>query len=221
MVRRTVARHDLATIEDRSAAVAEALPMLEHLSDPVRRSEYAGLLADLAGVAETSVLESLRRRLGGRPQEVAKTVRKGTASERLEREMLRLLARDPETFATLAPRLTEGHFRSSSARRLFNALVGANGDVGALAGGEDPKLAGAAAALAVEPLEGEPTPEYAEAVWMRLQEFALKARSDEMRARLQKLNPTTDPGYDDLFLELVEVDGELRRLRDAAAGAVS
>jgi DNA primase len=220
MVRRTVARHDLATIEDRSAAVADALPMLERLTDPVRRSEYVGLLADLTGVSETSVGESLRRRLGGRPQEVAKTVRKATASERLEREMLRLMARDPATFTAYAPRLTEEHFRSSTSRRMFVSLRDAGGDVGALAGGDDPKLAGAAAALTVEPLEGEPTPGYAEAVWSRLQEFLMKARSDEIRARLQKLNPTTDPGYDELFLELVEVDAELRRLRDAAAGAV-
>lgn len=220
MVRRTVARHDLATIEDRSAAVADALPMLERLTDPVRRSEYVGLLADLSGVSETSVGESLRRRLGGRPQEVAKTVRKATASERLEREMLRLLVRDPATFAAFAPRLTEEHFRSAAARRTFVVLRDAGGDVGALAGGEDPKLAGAVAALAVEPLEGDPTAEYAEAVWSRLQEFLMKARSDDLRSRLQKLNPTSDPGYDDLFLELVEVDAELRRLRDAAAGAV-
>ena len=30
---------------------------------------------------------------------------------------------------------------------------------------------------------------------------------------LQKLNPMTDPDYDAKFDELVQVDGELRRLR--------
>ena len=100
------------------------LPMLERLTDPVRRSEYVGLLADLTGVSEVSVGESLRRWLGGRPQEVAKTVRKATASERLEREMLRLLARDPEVFPGYAPRLTEEHFRAPSARRLKKSSHG-------------------------------------------------------------------------------------------------
>ncbi|MEA2554910.1 MAG: primase, partial [Actinomycetota bacterium] len=47
MVRRTIGRHDLTTVEARSAAVAEALPILERLADPIRRSEYAHLLADL------------------------------------------------------------------------------------------------------------------------------------------------------------------------------
>jgi hypothetical protein len=50
-------------------------------------------------------------------------------------------------------------------------------------------------------------------VWTRLQEFLLKARSDALRIRLQKLNPTSDAGYGELFDELVSIDGELRRIR--------
>src|SRR5204863_9956921 len=40
MIRRTIARHDLSSVEGQSGAVAEALPILERLTDPVRRSEY-------------------------------------------------------------------------------------------------------------------------------------------------------------------------------------
>lgn len=216
MVRRTIGRRDLSTIEGQSGAVADALPMLERLTDPVRRSEYAGLVADLAGVSETSVLESLRRRLGGRPQEVQKAMRTGTAAERVEREMLRLLARGGPAAAGL-PDVDEDLFRSRTSRALFVALRDAAFDVGTIAGGSDPQLAGNAAALTVEPLEGDPTPEYAHAVWVRLREFRLKAESDLLRTELQKLNPTTDPGYDDLFRRLVEVDGELRRLRSGSS----
>jgi hypothetical protein len=50
-------------------------------------------------------------------------------------------------------------------------------------------------------------------VWARLEEFHLRARSDTMRIQLQKMNPLADPGYDQLFKELVRVDGDLRRLR--------
>jgi DNA primase len=214
MVRRTVARHDLGTIEGQSAAVADALPMLEHLSDPVRRSEYAGLLADLAGVSEGSVLQSLERRLGGRPQEVQKALKRTSAQERVEREMLRLMARGGDDIGEVAERLTEEHFRSPSHRKLFQVLR--DSDVETVAGGADEKLAGAVSALAVEPLDGDRTREYAEGVWARLQEFLLKARSDALRLELQKLNPTVDTGYDELFDQLVQVDGELRRLREGA-----
>jgi DNA primase len=211
MVRRTVARHDLSTVEGQSAAVADALPILEGLSDPVRRSQYGHLLADLAGVSESSVMQALDSRLGGHPQEVAKTMKRATAQDKVEREMLKLLVRDIETFLVFVPMLHEEHFRNPSHRRVYLALVDAAGDVATIAGGEDPKLASAVSSLAVEPLNGDGD-DYARSVWARLQEFRLKSKSDAIRMRLQKLNPITDTDYDDLFRELVGLDGELRRL---------
>jgi DNA primase len=221
MIRRTVERHDLGTVEGRSAAVAAALPYLQQLTDPVRRSEYAGLLADLAGVSESSVLQSLERRLGGRPTEVAKAIKRSTAQERVEREMLKLLATNADTYRDAMASLTEDHFRTAANRRLFVALRDADGDVSSIVAGPDPGLAGQVASLVVEPLEGDHTSEYADGVLARLNEFLLKSRSDQMRMRLQKLNPTVDPGWDDLFRELAEVDGELRRIRQRLHGELS
>jgi len=221
MIRRTVERHDLGTVEGRSAAVAAALPYLQQLTDPVRRSEYAGLLADLAGVSESSVLQSLERRLGGRPTEVAKAIKRGTAQERVEREMLKLLAANADTFRDAMGSLTEDHFRTAANRRLFVALRDAHGDVSSIVAGPDPLLAGQVASLVVEPLEGDHTVDYADGVLARLNEFLLKSRSDQMRMRLQKLNPTVDPGWDDLFRQLAEVDGELRRIRQRLHGELS
>jgi hypothetical protein len=42
----------------------------------------------------------------------------------------------------------------------------------------------------------------------------LKAQSDEIRGKLQRMNPTTDADYDELFQRLVEIDGELRRSKE-------
>jgi DNA primase len=220
MVRRIVGRHELGTIEQRSAAVADALPVLEQLSDPVRRSEYAHLLADLVGVADSSVLQALDRRLGGRPKEVARTMKRGTARERVEREMLKLLARDADTFGTFVSRLGEDHFGNASHRRAFTALRDSDGDVSSLVAGADERLGALIAQLAVEPLEGDAGDGYAEGVWTRLQGFLLKSRSDALRVRLQKLDPTSDPSYDGLFRELVAVDGDLRRLQEGVRDVV-
>ena len=220
MVRRIVERHDLGSVEGQASAVADVLPVLEGLSDPVRRSEYGHLLADLAGVSEASVMQALDARLGGRVQEVAKTMKRVPAQDRVEREMLKLLVRDAEAFHELADRLTPDHFRSTTNRRAFVALVDADGDVSALAGGADEKLGATISAFAVEPLDGELSPEYAESVWGRLQELLLKSRGDAIRVRLQKLNPTSDPDYDQLFHELVAVDGDLRRLRQGLRDVV-
>jgi DNA primase len=213
MVRRTVERQDLSTIEGQSAAVAAALPVLERLGDPVRRSEYAGLLADLAGVSHASVVQSLNRHLGGKPAEVATTMKRGTARERIERETLRLIARgdiDPE----LASTIDDADVTTPKQRKLLIAMRDAGWNAGALVGGADAELAAQIAALTVEPLEGDPSPDYASAVVDRLRAFTLRARSEELRGRLQRLNPTTDADYDGLFRQLVEVDGELRRLKE-------
>jgi DNA primase len=221
MLRRAIGRHDLSTVEGQSVAVASVMPILQRLTDPVRRSEYGHLVADLAGVAERSVLATMDRHgVGAGPADVAKATKRGSASERVEREMLKLLVRDAGIYQGFAQKLNEDHFRSPAARSAFIAIRGAGGDVGPLAGGPDERLAATVSALVVEPLDGEPTAEYAEHVWTRLQEFLLKRRSDELRMRLQKLNPTIEPGYDAMFNELVAIDGELRRLRHGERDAV-
>ena len=217
MLRRTVGRQDLRTVEGQSAAVTAALPMLEGLGDPVRQSEYAHVLAELTGVTEGSVVLALDRRMSGRPLEVHEAVKRSSAQERVEREMLRLLARDPEIFAALSPRLESEHFQLIRNRDAFALLIESGGDVaGTVARSQDDKVVRALSALALEPLDGEPTLEYAQDVSARLHEFALKRRSASLRQELQKLNPQTDPRYDKLFQELIETDGELRRLREHA-----
>jgi hypothetical protein len=140
-------------------------------------------------------------------------MKKASTRDRVEREMLRLLTQDPTLFQAYAARLTDDHVRTPAGRAVLSALRASNGDVGAIAGGDDPKLAAAVSALAVEELEGEPSEDYAAHVFDRLQEFVLKAKSDELRITLQKKNPQTDADYDDLFQRLVTIDGELRRLR--------
>jgi DNA-binding NtrC family response regulator len=137
--------------------------------------------------------------------------------ERVEREMLRLLARSSDVYAEVAPRLSDEHFQSSQHRKLFETLRKADGDVRAIvatADAGDDRTAAAMPALALEPLDGPPTLAYALDVWTRLQELALKQQSASLRQRLQKMNPTSDDGYDALFQELIAADGELRRLRE-------
>jgi DNA primase len=215
MLRRTVARHDLGTVEGQAAAVAAALPMLEGLGDPVRRSEYAHVLADLVGVSEGSVALALDRRMTGRPVELRETIKRASAQERVEREMLRLLARDGEIFSALAPKVAADDFQLVRNRDLFTLLVETGGDIGGtVSRSQDDRVVAALSSLTLEPLDGEPTLTYAEDVWVRLQEFALQRRSASLRHELQKMNPQTDPRYDTLFQELVGTDGELRRIRE-------
>jgi DNA primase len=219
MIRRSVGRFDTSTVEAQTQAVQASFPILEQLSDPVRQREYAHLLAELAGVDESSVLLTLERKLAGKPVEVAQALKRVSVNERVEREMLRLLARDTSIFEGFVGKLSEDHFQSAQNRRLFGLLVEAKGDVRALiADADDDKTRRLLSALTLEMLDGEPTERYAEQLWYRLQEFLLQRRSAALRQRLQKLNPQTDDGYDALFSELISLDGELRRLKEQADG---
>jgi hypothetical protein len=129
--------------------------------------------------------------------------------------MLRLLARDAEIFAAISLRLSPDHFQTVRNRDLFALLQKAEGDLGAfVTHSQDERAVQSLSALALEPLDGEVSATYAEDVWARLQEFALKRESAALRQTLQKLNPTTDPRYDELFQQLIAIDGELRRLRE-------
>ncbi|HLB61994.1 MAG TPA: DNA primase [Actinomycetota bacterium] len=218
MIRRTVGRRDLSNVEGQSAAVAAALPIVQGLSDQVRREEYAHLLAELVGVSDNAVLAALDRNLAGRPSEVVKAVKRGSVHEKVEREMLKLLARDETMFKAFGSRLSEEHFRSADHRHLYAALRKGKGDVARIVAEAHERVAGQVSALALEPLDGDATEEYAEGVWARLEEFLLKRRSQELRDRLQKLNPIADTEYDGLFQQLISLDGELRRLRDRGEG---
>jgi DNA primase len=72
------------------------------------------------------------------------------------------------------------------------------------------------AALAVEPTEsdGEPTGEYAAAVFDRLEEFHLGRQIDELRRELERLNPQKEPRYEELFGRMVALLGRRRRLME-------
>jgi DNA primase len=215
MIRRTVGRHDLSTIEGQSAAVAATVPVLERLADPVRQGEYVHLLAEAAGASDEDVGRALGQRMTGQPVELVQEAKRASAQEKVEQEMLRLLARDAEAFATISPELKPEHFRSARHREVLAMLLRAGGDVAAsVSSSDDDDVVQALSALALEPLEGDAVPGYAEDVWARLQEFLLRRRSTAIRRELQKMNPTTDPRYDEVFQQLIATDGELRRLRE-------
>ena len=219
MIRRVIGRADRSTVEGRSRAVDAAMPIVEGLKDPVRRQEYGHLVAELAGVDDNSVLLKLQPQPQRARAAAPRTSERASVQDRVEREMLKLLARDADTYGGYVERLGEEHFQSEQHRRWLAALVACGGDLRDAAASDD-EMGATLTQLALEPLEGgDPTHGYAQGVFSRLQEFALQRRSDELRRHLQALNPTTDPDYDRLFQELIEMDGELRRLREAAAAA--
>ena len=100
------------------------------------------------------------------------------------------------------------------------SLDGESGDVSALvARAQDrsgEQVARLLAGLAVErpKSEAEPTAEYVEQLFLRLEEFSLKRQADSIRRELERVNPLKSPAdHESLFQQLIELEGARRRIR--------
>ncbi|MGH2674189.1 MAG: DNA primase [Actinomycetota bacterium] len=226
MLQRSVRDETLDTPEGQSRAVRLALPIVVGLTDPVLQSQYAGRLADLVGVSPTDVrLELDRAGSPERPGSLAEPEdgRAGRAEVRtpareVEKEALKVLAQLPDIGERHAEGISEEHFTTERYRKAWALLQEAPGDPAALADragdrGQGPLIA----ELTVEPLKGEPTSDYAERVFARLEELRLRREVDTMRRRLEALNPVKDPDtFDALFAQLADVTSRWRDARTRA-----
>ena len=135
------------------------------------------------------MVQSLTRHLGGKPAEVASTMKRGTARERVEHEVLRLDRARRRRARVWPSTIDEGDFSITKLRASFVALRDAEWDASAIAGGPDPDLASRIASLTVEPMEGDPSPEYASAVVDSLRGFVLQGA----QRRASRATPETEP----------------------------
>jgi DNA primase len=235
MIERTMVGRDLSTIEDRTRAVKAGLALLVDLEDPVRREEYARVLADKVGESEGSVMQQLasgdvrgEAPTAGATASALRPARLGP-DEEVEREVLKLLVQAPDLCVDWSQRLTPELFAKPTHRKAFELIAEALG--GARPSGSVPELLAIAqergsdqlarvvAVIAMEPprSSGEPTREYAERTFLRLEEFSLKRRADVLRKQLQKMNPVKMPEeYDRMFIDLAALEGARRRAREAA-----
>lgn len=237
MIRRALSGRDLSGHESRARAIRDVLGRyVVPLSDEVRRANYARLVADRAGERESAVLEELRRIAPGRgaPGRAAPAVSGRSAltrrspAQKVEREAMKLIVQDPASSAGELDRVQADWFVTPGLRAAFELVrelrasggrpVTAAGLVAEAAerGGQLAKLM---AALAVEPPEFEEDagPGYARALFLRLEELAVVRRIDDLRHRLEAINPKVSPdAHSEMFQELIELESSRRRLRDAA-----
>ena len=112
--------------------------------------------------------------------------------------------------------LDDDHFTKESHRKVLALLRESMGQAPADVIGrlQEERMARFLAELAVEPVKGEVGKEYTERVFSRLEEFSLSRRIDTMKKRLQRINPLTEStSFDSLYEELIELEGERRKVR--------
>ena len=220
MLDRTMDQADLTSLDGRTRAAAAATPLLEGVLDPVAKEQYVHYVADWVRVSDAAMTAKLGSAptspVATDPPESEAPPRKLTPQHRVEWEMLKLMARSSAIYGTLEPQLSEEHFDRAQHRKLFQILRDEDGDVRSVLADlpDDDKMGPLVAALATEPLMGEPTLEYAERILLDVKESELKRRIEHVRSDLQRLNPIKDqPQYDERFAVLAELEGERRRIR--------
>jgi DNA primase len=235
MIERTLRGRDLTGIEERARATRAGLALVAGLDDPVRRQAYARVLAGKVGEPEVAVMLELEQMLAAQglgPIDADRGARSRTPpGPRIEREALKLLLQTPDLCADRAGELRPDQFATPGYRAAFELIrdTGPTGDPAKLVAAAHDRsrgdqLAKLISALALEPPEvfGDITRSYIDQVFFRLEEFALKRRADEIRKRLEPLNPQKHPEeHQALFKEFVELEATRRRIRAAseAAGA--
>jgi len=248
-IRSTLAAYDLETAEGRIAALREAAPIVAKIRDSALRPEYARRLAGWLGIEVSTVLDAVqsaarapkattRRESPAEPPPPPQMPRTQTGARRdpalvVEREALKCALQEPGVISEWYSSVEETAFTHPSARRVHLAIEAAGGpsdDVSGLAwidavldGAEDDEVRRLVRELAVEPLPADVgrDAQYAIGVISRLLELDASRRIDDLKGRLQRIDPTTDTEeHQRTFAELLALEDYRRSLRQEALGGV-
>jgi DNA primase len=235
-IRSTLQHFDLAIPEGRVQALAAAAPVVSQLKDWSLRDEYARRLAGWLGMEEQGVLARVRGGSGQPAPEPTASRRRPTAQARpdprdprliVEREVAKLVVQRPALAGPVFDGLGDECFLSPAYSAIRAAVAKAGGAVRATAGGpwvaevqdaaETDAIRELVTELAVEPMQSsvDGDPRYAEALLRRLQEMALTRRIQELKSRVQRINPVESAEeYNRLFGELIAMERQRKGLRD-------
>ncbi|HVL89808.1 MAG TPA: DNA primase [Actinomycetota bacterium] len=213
---------DLSEPEGRSRGLRACLPVLAQVADQVVLRDYTRWVADRCGLDYDIVFLEVRKALRGSSTPGPAGIKQASSQVTKEREALKLALQFPDLVEEHLERLDPDDFQVPSHRSAWEQIR--RGDTDPSHAPEDGVRA-LMTRLAVEPVEGvpdgEPGDRLIDEIFTRLEEFAVTRQINEVRSRLEKLNPVNDPpSYDALFKELVALEAARRRMTiDEPAGA--
>ena len=243
-IRHTISRYDLDLPEGRVEALAAAAPLVARIKDRALRPEYARRLAGWIGME----VEPVARRVGelvdsgsgpgtGRssPRRSAPPAIPDRADSRLsvEREALKIAIQRPALAGPLFDALEPVSF-TDPAYAAIRAGVAAAGGAASSSGGPswvaavsdavaEDTLRRLVTELGVEPVRSteDALARYSGSIMARLQEITVTRRIQELRSKLQRLNPVEEPDrHKKLFGDLIALEAQRRGLREQAIGAL-
>jgi DNA primase len=238
-LRSVLSRYDLDTAEGRVGALRETAPLVAKIKDRALRPEYARKLAGDLGMEMDEVARAVGA-AGGPLGPAVPMARQRPATPgpdapltMVEREALKLALQSPVLAGPMFDAITAADY----AHPVHVVVRQAIADVGGLAGATggavwvekvreactDLSAAALVSELAVEPLrlDGEPDPRYVAVTLARLQLASVGRRLQEVKSRVQRLNPVTHKDeYLALAGELFSLEQHARALREQAVGGL-
>lgn len=235
-LRSTISRYDLDTVEGRVAALRATAPMVAKIKDRSLLGGYSQRLAGDLGLDVDEVRRAVQAAGGGAPAPQQRRLQLVSADDPrvvVEREALKLAIQVPVLAGPVFDAVDQGYYTQPAhiAVRAAIAEVG-----GATAGVSGPGWINAirdacvdlaaqmlVLELAVEPVRyaGDPDSGYLNVVLARLQLAGLKQRIDEVKSKLQRINPVTEKDeYHKRFSDLLALEQHARALKEQAAGGL-
>lgn len=219
VLEREIARHSLDSAEGKSKAIRAAVERLSWEPNPVARGQHAQWVAEQVGVGQYQVETVMRESAqSGNAETFAPSRRAGLKRSpghvKVEREALGILMESPERLPRALEVLSPLHFTQPDHRVLFAAMadVAADPRAGSLMDrlpDDDARRFAAELAMA-PPITRDP-----EEVFLRLEEFRIVRQIQELKAKLDGLDPEGDAdSYDETFQELMRLDVERRKFDD-------
>lgn len=215
VLRREARRYAVGDPEVRARALTAGLRLLAKTQNEVVRMEYARRLSDWIKVDPNVIHVELEKvmRTGQLPRATTEAVlKRSTTQVRLEREAIKIALQEP---ALVKPHAedTALDFFSVPAHRALWTEVAAGRDPGEAELDEDARRA--YTQLSVEEVAGEITQRLVDEIFGRLKGMVVSRQVDELKARLQQINPVEDPdGHNALFGELIELERVKRSLSE-------
>ncbi|MFN2643273.1 MAG: DNA primase [Actinomycetota bacterium] len=214
-LRRELKSFDVTEPEGRARALRAALPLLRQVNDEVLRREYSRRLANWVQVDEDVVFLEMQKDARPGEKSAAASVKRTSAQLRLEREALQVALQYPDLVVPYLDRVGEEDFSMRAHQSIWQALR-KGGEAGGLASSlEDANARRMVSALAIEEIPGEVSDRLVDEIFSRLKEFTLTRQIDQMKSRLQALNPIRHPtDYEALFEELMALEGRRREMSE-------
>ena len=242
-IRSTLSRFDLDIPEGRVSALTAAAPVVATLKDWSLRDEYARRLAGWLGMDEQAVLSRVRGgaspgSTGEQPRRTARPAVPARPDPRdpgliVEREVMKLAVQRPAMLGPEFDALDVVVFTAPAYAAVRAGVAKAGGTATAVGGTEwvtrvreeveTDAVRDLVTELAVEPLQtvDEEDQRYASSLVARLEEMALTRQIQELKGRLQRLNPVEQATeYNRAFGELIVLEQRKKALRERGVGAV-